>query len=364
MKASVYMKFEHLMLSHTQARSFYERVKAKLDFAARSEQRGFGAIRKSYYRAYWNAVAASYDARIDEIGYNILRISKGEHFTFVRDHEVMLDDHLSLNMMGNKPLTHQLLMEKGHPVPRHLVFTMDTLEQANEFRKKLGKLVVVKPSGGGAGRGVTTKIGGAKELKKAARSAAVFHSRLLIEEQIEGASYRLLYLDGRLIDIVRRDAPRVIGDGVNSIQKLISRENTQRLEGRDVSALSPIVVDIDCKTKLSEQSLRLNDIPDDGRIVIVKDVINQNSAKENHVIPETGVHPSTIAMGREIAVDLGLELIGLDIMSEDISLPLRENGGVINEINTTPGLHHHDLVSERMDRANVAPQILDYIFAK
>jgi cyanophycin synthetase len=32
---------------------------------------------------------------------------------------------------------------------------------------------------------------------------------------------------------------------------------------------------------------------------------------------------------------------GIDIITLDPSVPLSESGGVINEVNTTPGLHHH-----------------------
>ena len=48
MMALVHMNLEHLMLSHTQARRSYEKVKAKLNFSARSEQRLFDAIKLSF----------------------------------------------------------------------------------------------------------------------------------------------------------------------------------------------------------------------------------------------------------------------------------------------------------------------------
>jgi len=358
------MNLDEIKRTYFRFRGYYQRVKAHLDFSTRAERKKFGALRIAYYRKYWDRVAIDYGADIEDVGHNILRISKSGRHTFVRGYEVMLDNHLSLNMMGNKPLTHQLLKQGNYPVPRHLNFTLKTIEGAYDFQNEIGKLVVVKPAGGGSGRGGTTKISDARQLKKAARSAVIFHSELLIEEQVEGASYRLLYLGGRLIDIVRRDAPRITGDGVSSVRTLIEKENVRRLESADVYALSPIVIDIGCKAKLREQSLGLNDTLDAGQVVIVKNVINQNTVLENHVIAESEVHPSTIAMGSDIAGDFGLELIGLDVISEDISMPLSQNGGVINEVNTTPGLHHHDLVANKESRAEVAAQILDYIFSK
>jgi len=358
------MNLDEIKRTYLRFRGYYQRVKAHLDFSARAERKKFEALRIAYYRKYWDRVAIDYGADVEDVGHNFLRISKSGRHTFVRGYEVMLDNHLSLNMMGNKPLTHRLLKQGNYPVPRHLNFTLTTIEKAYDFQKELGKLVVVKPAGGGSGRGVTTKISDARQLKKAARSAVIFHSELLIEEQVEGASYRLLYLGGRLIDIVRRDAPRITGDGISSVRVLIEKENVRRLESAEVYALSPIVIDIGCKAKLREQSLGLKDTPDAGRVVIVKDVINQNTVLENHVIAESEVHPSTIAMGSDIAREFGLELIGLDVISEDISMPLSQNGGVINEVNTTPGLHHHDLVANKENQANVAAQILDYIFSK
>ncbi len=99
------------------ARRFYERVKARLDFPARKKHQKLLAVRKTYYRAYWKNVAAAYGAQIEDVGYNIFKIAKDSQYTFVRDSEVMLDNHLSLNIMGNKPLAHRLLHLRQVPAP-------------------------------------------------------------------------------------------------------------------------------------------------------------------------------------------------------------------------------------------------------
>jgi D-alanine-D-alanine ligase-like ATP-grasp enzyme len=38
---------------------------------------------------------------------------------------------------------------------------------------------------------------------------------------------------------------------------------------------------------------------------------------------------------------VGSEFLGVDVITADPSRPLAETGGVINEVNTTPALHHH-----------------------
>jgi len=358
------MNFDKLLRSYIRLRYLCKKISTKLDLTTRKTRQKISARRKVYYHEYWSEVADAYGATLEDFGYGILQLSKGEQRTYVREYEVMLDDHLSLNMMGNKPLTHRMLMRGGYPVPQHLVFDLNSIDQAYDFQSKLKKQVVIKPTGGGAGSGVTTKIGNAKQLKNAALWASTFHAELMIEEQVQGASYRLLYLGGELIDTVRRDPPRVIGDGVSSIRALIDQENERRINSAKVTALSPIVIDMDCEKKLKEQLLNLGFVPEKEQVVIVKEVINQNTSQENYVIPESDIHPSTVAMGGEIASTFGLELIGLDVIVDDIGRPLQETGGVINEVNTTPGLHHHDLVANRACRTEVGEKVLRYVYAK
>ena len=67
---------------------------------------------------------------------------------------------------------------------------------------------VVKPATGtGGGAGVATGIRTRWQLARAAAAAAVYSDELLIERQVEGDNYRLLYLDGELLDAYVREAP-------------------------------------------------------------------------------------------------------------------------------------------------------------
>jgi cyanophycin synthetase len=78
--------------------------------------------------------------------------------------------------------------------------------------------------------------------------------------------------------------------------------------------------------------------------VDVKRVVNQNASRDNESIVGTP-HPSTVELGRRIVTSLGLELASVDLLTTHVSRPLAETGGVVNEVNTTPGLHHHYLVA-------------------
>ena len=249
-------------------------------------------------------------------------------------------------------------------MPRHLEFDADSPAAAQRFLADLDGCAVVKPAGGtGAGQGIATGIRDRRTLRRAVQQAAAFSRRLLIEEEIAGSSYRLLYLGGELVDAIRRDPPTLEGDGQRSLRELIAAENAHRLAGDPVTALHPIRPGLECTTTLRHQGRDLTSVPAPGERVVVKAACNENAARENLRVMDA-LHPSIVALGQKVTALLDLELGGLDLIAPKIDVPLAESGGVVNEINTTPGLHHHALVADPRTRADVGPRILEHIFAR
>ncbi|MFK8066705.1 MAG: cyanophycin synthetase [Gammaproteobacteria bacterium] len=346
------------------ARRIFTKVKKVLSPDKRKEYASFTKLRKDYYQHYWSRVANSLDATLEDIGQDYYRIRKGDHTTYVNASNVMLDDHVSLNIAGNKVLTHKLLLEVGYQGPRYLGYTLENIEEAQAFLKKIDGPTVVKPSSGtGAGNGITTEVRTRKELVDASIFASTCNQNLLIEEQVKGDSYRLLYLNGKFIDAVRRDQPVVTGDGSSTISQLIKIENDNRVNSATVTALSPLTISDELHTHLAMQDLTLTSVLAKGKTVTLKLVCNENSSNENHIVKDQ-VHSSIVNLGADLIKVLDLKLVGVDLITPDITVPLEQCGGVINELNTTPGLHHHELVFEKDQIANVGVQIIDYIFQK
>ncbi len=319
-------------------------------------------LRKVYYDALWQEVAEKLqaDIRHDEFGYS--RISRNGLVTFVKQYQVMLENHLMLKVMGDKAMTYSLLSEMGVPLARHSLFSMQELGVAETFLAT-EKTVVVKPSSGtGGGRGVTTGITTIPQLISAARLASRFDDKLIIEEQLQGASFRLLYLDGNLIDAIRRDPPVVIGDGVNTIKKLVGEENSRRKNELPVRALSPLVLDRDARNWMQEQGVSLSDIPQAGQIVQIKRAVNENDRSGN-VNVSARVHRDIEQQCGELVRKLGARFVGVDLICKDISQPLDPENCRISEINTTPGLHHHYLVANPGEANRVAEIVIDYMLS-
>jgi cyanophycin synthetase len=94
----------------------------------------------------------------------------------------------------------------------------------------------------------------------------------------------------------------------------------------------------------------------------LKRAVNENRAEQNHNVTAQ-VHPETVELGRRLASDLGVEFAGLDVLCKDISAPLTRANGWMNEVNTTPGVHHHYLIANPAVGTPVAEKVLEYIFS-
>lgn len=312
-----------------------------LDWSGRSGQIYFPQ-RVAEYREMWRAVAEALGGEFHALGDDLWEIASGAARTRVHLHQTEFDNPAVLGLAGKKAVVHRLLANAGLPVPRHAVFGLYDLEAAFRFREQFPRGCVVKPANGYGGQGVTTHLQSASEVRRAAILASLYDRELLIEEQIPGESYRLLVLEGKMIHAVRRRGPRLTGDGATPVRRLIELENARR-RGAGERELD---LDRDCLFTLRAQRLALDSIVADGREFAVKSV-NDGARKYaevrtvyNEIV--TGLVCDSIRAGAELAAKVvGSDFLGVDVITTDPTIALEQSGGVINEVNTTPALHHH-----------------------
>ena len=330
----------------------------------RRQKTRFAHLRREFYDQFWKEAAHNIGADIERLGYGYHRITKAGKWTLVNDAKVMLDDSLIMAATENKPLINQFLREIGCPFPRFVEYDLKSLAKAREFLRSLRGPAVVKPAGGTAGGlGVTSRILDENRLIRASCHASIFQNSLMIEEEIPGHCYRLLYLDGKLIDAIRRDPPAVTGDGRRNLRQLMEDETEQRLrQTHPCRSLIPLSLDLTTLFYLQDQGLTPAYVPKAQERVVVKSIISQNAWNENHVV-RNEVHPSIEELGSRLVNALGIRLAGLDLITRAIDVPLEESGGVLNEINIPPGLHYHALVSDPGKKYPIGEKILETILS-
>lgn len=301
--------------------------------------------RSKFYESVWGEAAASVGVSWSRLNGSLFEIRCGAFPLRVVDNITSLDDPVTLRIAGDKPIVYRLLHERNIPVPKHLLCRSDELAKAWDFMVGLQEPCVVKPArrtGGGAG--VTTGITGRWTLAKAMAWAGAFGREIVIEEQIRGENYRLLYFDGELLDAVRRLPPTVVGDGRSSIRQLIAKENRDRIRTGIEASLSLIEIDIELMNTLWKRRYRLRCVPPKGETVQVKHVVNDNRREDNESATER-LCPSVIEAGSNASKAIGARLAGVDLITRNPERPLRESGGAIIEVNTTPGFHCHYMKS-------------------
>ncbi|HSV15355.1 MAG TPA: hypothetical protein VLI90_13935 [Tepidisphaeraceae bacterium] len=300
-----------------------------------------GRAQTAFYERTWREAAEQLGGTCVALGSEICQINVGNQRTRVVHNVCAIDDPVTLAVLHDKPITHRILQDVGVPVPRHCVFTTKSVAKAAAFLRDLGGDCVVKPAGGtGGGRGVTTGIRTRWQLSRAAAAAAVYADELLIEEQVEGENYRLLYLDGELVDAFVRRRPAVVGDGRSTVAKLVHEHNEQRLKSGTAISQVLLTIDLDMRRTLAKQGLSLRSVPEAGKQVVLKTAINENSGADN----STATHllcRSIVEDGARAVRALGSRFAGIDLVTRDPALPLAETGGVVIEVNGTPNLYYH-----------------------
>ena len=257
----------------------------------------------------------------------------------------------------DKDLTKRLLQSCGVPVPEGEIVA--SAEAAWNAAEDIGLPVVIKPSDGNHGRGVSTELRRREEIEAAFRLAEQEGSEVIVERFVPGDEHRLLVVGDRLIAAGRGETAWVSGDGRSSILELIDDQiNTDPRRGiTEDFPLNLILLDDDpaVRLELTRQGFEPTSIPADGQRVLIQ----RNGNVAFDVTDE--VHPEVAATAVLAARVVGLDIAGVDVVAEDISRPLAEQRGAIVEVNAGPGLLMHLKPAEGKPRP-VGRAIVDHLF--
>ncbi len=259
----------------------------------------------------------------------------------------------------DKELTRMFLQGVGVPVPAGRPVT--SAEDAWVAAEQIGVPVVVKPQDGNQGRGVATNLTTRQQVMAAYDAARQESSMVIVERCAQGNDYRLLVIGGRLVAAARREPAQVVGDGVHTIAELIDRVNMDpRRSDHHATVLSKIRLDAVALGVLQDQGFTPDSVPSSGTVVLVRRNANLSTGGTAIDVTER-VHPEVAERAIEAARVIGLDIAGIDIVAQDISKPLEEQGGVIVEVNAAPGLRMHLQPSAGLPRP-VGEAIVNMLF--
>lgn len=297
--------------------------------------------------------------RLDQ--YSLIRFGHGSRQKLLRASITGATSQIAVETAGNKDLTKALLDAAGVPVPRGTL--VQTAEEAVAAAARLRGPVVTKPLDGNHGRGVTVNLVGDDEVRRGFTLAAAHGRRVIVEEQLPGRDHRVLVVGGKVVAVAERVPARVVGTGLHTVAELIETLNSDPRRGRGhEKVLTRVRVDEHVIGMLAGQGLTVEDTPDVGHEVILRDTANLSTGAE--AIDRTDdIHPDNAAMAERAARIVGLDIAGLDLLAPDITVPVRETGGGIIEVNAAPGFRMHLQPSEGQSR-DVAGPVIEMLYPR
>ncbi|MDJ0580383.1 cyanophycin synthetase [Crocosphaera sp.] len=269
---------------------------------------------------------------------------------------------LAVELACDKEGTKTILQDAGVPVPRGTsIQFFEELESA--IADVGGYPIVLKPLDGNHGRGITIDVNSWEDAKEAYDIASKESKTrtVIVERFYQGSDHRLLVINGKLVAVAERVPAHVVGDDQHTIEELISitNEDPRRGEGHD-NVLTKIKVDKTSLAVLEKQGLRLETVLNKGEIAYLRATANLSTG--GIAIDRTDeVHPENLWMAERVAKIIGLDIMGIDVVTPDISKPVRDVDGVIVEVNAAPGFRMHVAPSQGLSR-NVAAPVMDMLF--
>ena len=266
---------------------------------------------------------------------------------------------IAVDIACNKEQTKKMLEMASIPVASgSICIDEDSLA---EVIQKIGYPIVLKPLGGNHGKGASINVTNWEDAVVGLTFAQAYGKRVIVEKFITGFDFRILVIDNKLVAAAKRVPAHVIGNGTDNIQQLIDTTNLDPRRGYGhENVLTQIDVDRDTEDLLKKLKYTLETIPRIGEIVFLKSTANLSTGGTSVDVTDM-MHPENIFLAERISRVIGLDVCGVDIMAENLTQPLKENGGVILEVNAAPGFRMHLAPSEGLPR-NVAAPVIDMLY--
>ena len=266
---------------------------------------------------------------------------------------------IAVDIACNKEQTKKMLDAASIPVASGGICVEE--EDLDEIIRKIGYPIVLKPLDGNHGKGASINVKTREEAVEGLAYAKKYSHRVIVEKFITGYDFRVLIIDNKLVAAAKREPAHVKGDGKHTIQQLIEETNKDPRRGYGhENVLTQIDVDRDTTDLLEKLNYTLETVPEKGEVVYLKSTANLSTGGTSIDVTDM-MHPENIFLCERISRVIGLDICGVDIMAENLTQPLKENGGCILEVNAAPGFRMHLAPSEGLPR-NVAAPVIDMLY--
>ena len=292
-------------------------------------------------------------------GQSLVQLGHGVHQKRIRATITSQTSNIGVEIACDKEETKQLLESYEIPVPKgRVVRTEEGLDAALD---SVGYPCVIKPIGGNHGRGATIGIKTPDEALAGFHKAKEISRSVIVERYITGLDHRLLVINHRFVAAAKRTPACVVGDGKSTITNLVEEVNKDPRRGYGhENVLTRIDIDDHTLKLLARQNYTPETVPAKDEVVYLKATANLSTGGTADDVTEV-VHPFNVFLAERVSRIIDLDICGIDIMTDDITQPLRDTGGAVLEVNAAPGFRMHLDPTGGLGR-NVAEPVIDMLF--
>ncbi len=293
--------------------------------------------------------------------YSLVQFGHGKYQRRIQATITSETRHIAVEIASDKEETHDLLRDLGLPVPvQKLAYSQ---REAVRGARKIGFPVVVKPLNANHGRGVSIELETEDEVAHAFEVAQQHGSSraVVVESYIRGFDHRMLVVDGKLVAVAKRVPGHVVGDGEHTIEQLVDIVNSDPRRGvGHEKVLTRIEFDRQAERLMGEKGYDLETVLPEGEVLYLRSTANLSTGGTSIDMTDV-VHPDNRLMAERAVRAVGLDVGGVDFLTEDITRSYKDIGGGIVEVNAAPGFRMHVAPSEGQAR-DVAGPVMDMLF--
>ncbi|HEY2853792.1 MAG TPA: cyanophycin synthetase [Gemmatimonadaceae bacterium] len=266
---------------------------------------------------------------------------------------------IGVEIAQDKEDTKRVLSNVGLPVPRGE--TARTPDEAVEIAEEIGFPVILKPVDASHGRGISGRLEDEPTVRAAWEAAHAVSDRVVVEHHYDGFDHRVLVVNGKVVACAERVPANVVGDGQRTIRELIEEANRDPRRGvGHTKILTRLPMDESTTQFLARSGRTLDTVLSPNEQVFLRGTANLSTGGTS-IDRSDEMHPDNVTACEMAAGIVGLDICGIDVLTQDISVPFRENDAVILEVNAAPGIRMHTHPTEGKPR-NVGAPILDMLY--
>ncbi|MBS2025910.1 MAG: cyanophycin synthetase, partial [Deltaproteobacteria bacterium] len=188
------------------------------------------------------------------------------------------------------------------------------------------------------------------------------HARtVIVETYLAGYDHRMLVVNGNFIAVAKRVPGHVVGDGKHTIAQLVDIVNSDPRRGiGHEKVLTRLELDHQAERLMEKGGVTKDTVIPAGETFYLRSTGNLSTGGTAIDLTDQ-IHPDNKDMAIRVAKAIGLDVIGIDFITPDITQSWHEIGGGICEVNAAPGFRMHVAPTEGKPR-DVAGPVMDMLF--